>query len=135
MPPRRNEKAAAKMGFAGPDDLHLFLSARQPFAERTRRGPLFRDRARNDRDRRLARAASLVSAAPRQTADDLLARRRFDEAVRPERMGRAPPGCARRRQRGVCCVLARLLAWRTARWVLERGDSTKFAAILRHVAD
>ena len=123
------------MGIAGADAFHVFHSARQPFAERARRGPLFRNRARNDRDWQLARAAFLVSAAPRQTADGLLAGGRFDEAVWPKRMGRAVAGGACRSQWRVGGVPARLLARRTARRLLERGDSAKLAALLHHVTD
>ena len=123
------------MDFAGIDRLHIFLPARQPRVERAGRGPLLRNRARNDRDRQLARAAFLVSAASRQTTDDLLARGGFDETVRPERMGCAPAAGTGGYQRCMGGVVHGLFYRRSPRRVVERADSAKFAALLRHGAN
>ena len=115
--------------------VHVFLPARQPRVERAGRRPLLGNRARNDRDRQLGRAAFLVSAAPRQTADDLLARGGFDETVRPERMGGAPAAGAGGHQRCVGGVVHGLFHRRSPRRLVERADSAKLAALLRHGAN
>src|SRR6266545_2516630 len=63
---------AATMVVVCPNAIHVFFSAGQPFLERAGRRALCRNRARDDRAQRLARAAPMVCAAPGQAATDIL---------------------------------------------------------------